>query len=149
MLKDLIHNVHNTGEIRHYVYLAQIIIGGTFIALLIFFRSKPPESNFQVRESDLKKGKKSKLNGPDPLAEARVQRQEPLRLSGISIDGQPHEILGVSAQATPAQIQSAYRELMKRYHPDRIGPAGSREWKDAQKIAEAINRAKDILLKKK
>ena len=27
---------------------------------------------------------------------------------------------------------------MKRYHPDLVGPPGSREWKDAQKIAEEI-----------
>jgi hypothetical protein len=34
---------------------------------------------------------------------------------------------------------------MKRYHPDLVGRPGSREWKDAQRIAEAINRAKEEL----
>ncbi len=71
-----------------------------------------------------------------------------MRLTGIRIDGAPHEILGVSPQASPEEIQSAYRSLMKRYHPDRVGRPGSREWNDAQQIAEAINRAKELLLKK-
>ncbi len=77
-----------------------------------------------------------------------MTKSEPLRLSGISIAGEPHEILGVRKTAAPAEIQKAYRDLMKRYHPDLVGPPGSREWKDAQKIAEALNRAKDELLKR-
>ncbi len=35
---------------------------------------------------------------------------------------------------------------MKRYHPDKIGPAGSREWKDAQRIADAIIKAKEEMI---
>jgi DnaJ-domain-containing protein 1 len=50
------------------------------------------------------------------------------------------------SHAIEVQIQSAYRELMKRYHPDRVGRPGTREWQDAQGIAEAINRAKRDLL---
>ncbi len=31
----------------------------------------------------------------------------------------PHEVLRVSASATPAEVQAAYRRLVKVYHPDR------------------------------
>ena len=38
------------------------------------------------------------------------------------VDGQtqpPHEILGVPASHTEAQLLSAYRKLMKKWHPDK------------------------------
>jgi DnaJ-domain-containing protein 1 len=135
---------------------------GVFIAVMAWWmRPRSPESNFRVRESDLKKSRlengKNQKKGPDLLAEARIVHRkplgkplgEPLQLMGIRIDGAPHEILGVSIDANPDQIQRAYRELMKRYHPDKIGLQGSRAWKDAQKIAEAINLAKQVMLDKK
>lgn len=58
-----------------------------------------------------------------------------------------HEILGISPSASVEEVQKAYRELMKRYHPDKVGRPGTREWSDAQKIAEAINHARDTMLK--
>jgi DnaJ-class molecular chaperone len=74
------------------------------------------------------------------------KRQSPLQLSGIRIDGAPHEILGVQAKASEAEVQSAYRELMKLYHPDKVGRPGTREWNDAQKIAEALNTARKSMI---
>jgi DnaJ-class molecular chaperone len=136
--------------LHEYFYLSQIAVGMIFLIIgWFFFRPKSPESNFKIREADLQKQKKSGHTTPtQDLAQAKIKRQEPLQLSGIKIDGLPHEILGVRADATPEQIQKTYRELMKRYHPDRVGRQGSREWNDAQKIAEAINRAKEAMLKK-
>lgn len=116
------------------------------ILILWLLRQKPPESGFRVREADLQKAKTSP-HAPRQLAHARIIKKGPLQLEGISITGEPHEILGVPENATASQIQSAYRELMKKYHPDLVGRPGSREWSDAQKIAEAVNRAKDQLLK--
>lgn len=51
----------------------------------------------------------------------------------------PYAILGVSANATDLEIKRAYRNLVKRYHPDRQSPEASHE-----QIA-AINYAYDIL----
>ncbi|MBI3303367.1 MAG: DnaJ domain-containing protein, partial [Deltaproteobacteria bacterium] len=35
-------------------------------------------------------------------------------------------ILGVSRTESPRGIRAAFRELAKRYHPERIGPQGTR-----------------------
>lgn len=37
----------------------------------------------------------------------------------------PHEILGVSRNATAEEIQSAYRTLATQYHPDKVQHLGS------------------------
>ncbi len=60
--------------------------------------------------------------------------------------GQPHEILGVSPHASSSQIQKAYRQLMKRYHPDRVARAGTPAWHAAQTRAELINQARSELV---
>lgn len=72
-----------------------------------------------------------------------------LELEGFSFDRKPHEILGIEPGASKTEIQRAFKKLMLRYHPDRVGPPNSREWKDAQPIADAIIRAKDEMLSKK
>lgn len=131
---------------KTFLYAAQIGLGVGFLLLVHWFRSGS-KSGFAVREADLKKNKKANISGPD-LASARLERKRPLALEGISLSGQPHEILGVSVGAKEEVIQRAYREQMKRYHPDKIGRPGSREWQDAQQIAHAINGAKEELLKR-
>ena len=51
----------------------------------------------------------------------------------------PYSVLGVSTNASDQEIKSAYRRLVKRFHPDRQSPEASHE-----QIA-AINEAYDIL----
>lgn len=129
-------------------------IGILFVILFAawLFRPRSPESNFRVRESDLRKPKaRLSPKQPDLLAEAKLraaQKTGPLLLEGLRLDGSPSEILGISAQAGPEEIQKAFREKMKRYHPDKVGPPGSREWQDAQNIAHRIVQAKDEMMKK-
>lgn len=136
--------------LAHWIrtHFLQLQIGVGFFLLLVgwvFFRPKRPESGFRVREADLRKEEKpSGPRGPDRLAQARIQR--PLQLSGIRLQGPPHEVLGVRVDATESEIQTAYRELIKRYHPDKVGPPDSREWKDAQKIAETLTQARAAML---
>ena len=43
-------------------------------------------------------------------------------------------VLGVSRTESPSGIRQAFRELVKRYHPDRVGPQGLRFF---QEIVEA------------
>jgi DnaJ-domain-containing protein 1 len=135
-------------KIEKLFYIGQVAIGALLVGAFLVLRPKEPESGFKVREAD-RKDEPWKKGGPsdNKLADAKMKRVAPLSLPGIRIDGEPHEILGVAADASADSINRAYRELMKRYHPDAVGRQGSQEWTDAQKIAEAINRAKDQLLR--
>src|SRR3990167_8403756 len=51
-----------------------------------------------------------------------------------------YEILGVAEDVTPRQISLAYKNLMKRYHPDKA--QGDKQKEEEAKI---INNANDIL----
>ncbi len=149
MLKEFLLKIQSEGNLKPFFYGGELLLGLIFLITLWFFRPKSPESHFKVREADLKRSPSQTPSGTPTLAEARIRRHHPLQLEGIRLDGQPHEILGVAPRASLTEIQQAYRNLMKRYHPDRVGRPGSREWSDAQKIAEAINQAKENLVREK
>jgi hypothetical protein len=140
-------------------YLVQVVVGSLLVVALIY--RKRPTSGFKLREADrLKDHVFSRFPGPvdaDAVkAHARAQAQgarkkrgPALQLPGISIDGPAHRILGVRENATASEVNKAWRELMKRYHPDKVGRPGSREWADAQRIAEAINQAKEQMAERR
>ncbi len=120
-----------------------VAIFALFLIIWIIRNSKEGESGFKLRESDRIKNSSIRSDQKSKDQAARA----PLQLPGIRIHGKSHEILEIRADATESEILKAYRSLMKIYHPDKIGPMGTREWQDAQKIAEAINRAKADMLK--
>lgn len=123
-------------------------LGISLFFLVLWLRSRSNEvtkSGFKLREAD--RNLNFKRNQKGSQDEAQIPKK-PLRLSGITADGASHEVLGVSALASEAEIKSAYKEKMKQYHPDRIGPPGSREWQESTRIAEAINRARGDMLEK-
>lgn len=126
----------------------QIILLGLIAFALIFFQKKNrKESQFKLREADRQKKGPVLFKSDDPLSGASKKKSAPLALEGIRLDVAPHELLGVPANAGEREIRNAYIEKMKRYHPDKVGKPGSREWNDAQTIAEHLNRAKETLLK--
>lgn len=57
----------------------------------------------------------------------------------------PYEILGIKPNATQAEIKSAYRTLIKQYHPDQYGDNPLREL--AEEKMREINGAYDTLTK--
>jgi hypothetical protein len=57
----------------------------------------------------------------------------------VMCPNQARAILGVGADADPAQIEAAWRKMMLRAHPDHGGSSG---------LAAQINAARDCLLKK-
>ncbi len=63
--------------------------------------------------------------------------------------GTPHEVLGVSKQATETEILAAYKYWIKRYHPDRVTHLGAKYVEQARRRAEQLNAARDFLVKKK
>ncbi|WP_219722060.1 J domain-containing protein [Deinococcus planocerae] len=62
-------------------------------------------------------------------------------LGGADGGGGPHEVLGVAPDASPEEIRAAYRELAKRYHPDRVGHLGPEFRQLAERRMKAINAA--------
>ncbi len=57
----------------------------------------------------------------------------------------PWAVLGVSRNATPEEIKKAYRELAKKYHPDRYASAAPEMQELAAEKMRQINEAYDIL----
>ena len=52
----------------------------------------------------------------------------------------PYEVLGIKPNATDAEIKAAYRNLVKKYHPDI-----NREDPQAEELLKKINMAYTIL----
>jgi molecular chaperone DnaJ len=48
-------------------------------------------------------------------------------------------ILGISRRESPRGIQDAFRELAKRYHPDRAGPEGTHQFQAIQEAYEVLS----------
>ena len=57
----------------------------------------------------------------------------------------PYEVLGIKEGASQEEIKSAYRKLVKKYHPDQYGDNPLKELAQ-EKLAE-INAAYDTLTK--
>ena len=55
----------------------------------------------------------------------------------------PYQVLGVSPSATDAEVKAAYREMAKRYHPDRNGGSAEAERKMMQ-VNEAYSQIMDM-----
>ena len=153
MLQGLLQRIFNTGSVsdptraKEFFLWVQLAFGAVILGLIYLATRGKRGSGFRVRESDKKPAKPPKSQkSDDSLANARIRKTEPLKLPGIRIEGEPHEILGLSRAANANEVQNAYRELMKRYHPDVVGRQGTREWSDAQKIAEALNHARSKML---
>lgn len=51
-----------------------------------------------------------------------------------------YELLGISMDSTKQEIKSAYREMVKKYHPD------INNSEEANKIIRSLNEAKEVLL---
>lgn len=156
MLKNILGSFFSTfspQDIKSFLILTAFSL---VIAIWWLLRnSKTSDSQFQKYEADRQKKRPRHAShghhkeSESDLANAKLPHSHAtLLLEGVRIQGQPHEVLGVSPHASVREIQKAYRELMKRYHPDHVAPAGTPQWNEAQKIAEALNHAKDVLLKK-
>ena len=61
----------------------------------------------------------------------------------------PYEILGIDPKASKKEIQSAYREAIKKYHPDKLSYLGEEFSSLANKKFKEIQNAYDTLMENK
>ena len=119
-----------------------VLLAGLAFAAFRFVSRSQRESQFRT---DAFHRPRLKPKHHDRKRQEREERR--VLLGGFSFTGLPHEILGIAKDAGEFEIRRAHRALIKRFHPDKIGQQGSREWHDAQKIAEAVNTARDDMLR--
>lgn len=55
----------------------------------------------------------------------------------------PYRVLGITDEASDAQIDQAYRRLMSQYHPDKVATAAPELRRRAEERSREINSAYD------
>lgn len=124
----------------HFTSIQWILLAAFVLIGWISFRKNEPKSQFRVREADLP---------PKTAASPKSKKPEsPLELPGIRLDGKPHEVLGIPSDANEPEIIKAHKDLIKRFHPDRIQAPTPEMEKFYQSASVQINRAKEVMLKK-
>lgn len=75
----------------------------------------------------------------------RPQEGAPLEKGRV---GDPYEVLGVASNASADEIKHAYRELAKKYHPDKVSHLGEEFREIAHRKFKEIQAAYDALTPK-
>lgn len=65
---------------------------------------------------------------------------------GNSLDA-AYKVLGVSAQATDAEVKAAYRAMALKCHPDKVAALGEEVRRAAEKKLQEVNAAKEVIWK--
>jgi DnaJ-domain-containing protein 1 len=131
-----------------------ILIFGA-LSILFFIKGRSQPSQFKQRESDRTDLDRILKQGPDtgqakqkPKSAANTPPPPPLSLPGIRLNGAPHEILGVREDASESEVMRAYKDAIKRFHPDTIQGAAREQMQFYQDASARINEAKDQMIKK-
>ena len=64
---------------------------------------------------------------------------------GVSNLDAAYKVLGISAQATDAEVKAAYRRMALQHHPDRVATLGDDVRKAAERKFQEINEAKETI----
>ena len=109
---------------------------------LAFFKKNGPSSFFKRRPA-------SGTENPGGRSGPRNRKEQASSQTGRTFQesDNPYEVLGLKPDATPEQIQAAYRELAKKYHPDRLSHLGEDFAHLANEKFLAIQKAYDKLNK--
>lgn len=127
--------------VRNFERIQFGLIGLVAGAVFFYLMKRRPASKFRMREADRKDLGRSKPG------QGRAQPPPPLSLPGIRLNGEPHEILGIRADAGESEILRAYKEAIKRFHPDTIQGPAKEQLEFYQQASAAINNAKNQMIK--
>ena len=69
--------------------------------------------------------------------------------SGGSSIEDAYKVLGISPSATDEEVRRAYRDLVRKNHPDRVATLGDDVREAAKKKMQEINEAKERIYKER
>lgn len=125
----------------HFAQIQGMLLIGFIILGYFTWKKSNPGSKFKVRESDQPLSNRIKENI------APTKKNEPPKfLPGVRLHGEPHEVLGIREGADEVEVNRAFKELMKKYHPDKIQSVAPDQQKFYQDAATQINRAKEKMI---
>jgi DnaJ-domain-containing protein 1 len=146
---------------QHFIKIQVVLfVSGVLVAFKLL-QGKQTSTQFKSREADRNDLERLRRGGPD-LAQAKIARAKPtanpasnpahsasppLSLPGIRLSGLPHEILGVAEDASEADVLKAYKESIKRFHPDRIQGQAKEQLQFYQEASAKLNQAKEDLIR--
>lgn len=137
---------------RNFQKIQILFLVAVLFLIWTFLKNQRGQSNFKSRESDREDLDRILKSGPD-LAQAKLKRRSseptpppPLSLPGIRLEGAPHEILGIREEATEAEIMRAYKDAIKRFHPDTLQGKSPDQLRFYQDASARINDAKNKML---
>lgn len=135
-----------------------LVFLGAIALVFLALKEQKTGSGFRKREADRSDLDRILNQGPDlaqaklrpkrPPGEKPVPPAAPLALPGINLAGEPHEILGIPENADEILILKAYKEAIKRYHPDRVQGLPPEQMKFYQEVSSRLTEAKNELLKR-
>lgn len=113
-------------------------------------RAREPTIEEMMADAEARRSYDSAAAGPRPCAHRRAT--EPTERQEESTGGDEElstaealSILGVSETASRDEIRTAFREQMKKYHPDRVEHLGDEFRRIAEQRSRSINRAYECL----
>lgn len=123
------------------IYHSHAVMDDSMIMNMAFLINKDRQDTFESKVDQLDKQYNGKINfrivGPLPPYSFTTLEMKKVEFGEVN---EAREILGLGEEATILQIREAYREMSKKFHPDKY--PGDQE---AQKRFEKITKAYQIL----
>jgi hypothetical protein len=145
--------VHHPVAVRLFGVTQGVVLVILIVAIILRRRSvKSDSSPTTVRAGDIEFTNAVKQEHPaqtTPQSQAKVKLSLETAFPSWTTQTSPHEILGVHPQASAAAIETAYKKLLKRYHPDRFAHWGGGYQTRAHHIILILQAARDKMLKGK